>query len=176
KRLSIAAQPLGVFRITQLRELFDVRAGDERVRLSTDQHRALHRIVAVDAIEQLDECLAHAARDLVHRLANQIYRQNRDAVFDLHGHRRLVPRIGYWSSHARLRHTSRSSTIAKPRPPAAQTVIRPYCASRRPISFNSVVVMRAPVAPKGCPSAIDPPITFNRARSTSPTGSANPAR
>ena len=38
----------------------------------------------------------------------------------------------------------RSTTIAKPIPPAAQTVIRPNCPPRRPSSLSSVVVMRAP--------------------------------
>ena len=70
----------------------------------------------------------------------------------------------------------RSTTIAKPSPPAAQTVMRPNCPPRRASSFASVVVMRAPVAPNGWPIAIEPPITFSCARSTSPTGCEKPAR
>ena len=33
-----------------------------------------------------------------------------------------------------------------------------------------VLLIRAPVAPNGCPIAMLPPITLSRARSTSPTG------
>ena len=52
--------------------------------------------------------------------------------------------------------------------------IRPNCTSRRRISLASVVVTRAPVAPNGWPMAIEPPITLNVSRSTSPTRSARP--
>ena len=60
----------------------------------------------------------------------------------------------------------RSTTIAKPMPPAAQPSSSPNCPPRRRSSLSSVVVMRAPVAPNGCPIAIDPPITLSCARST----------
>jgi len=44
---------------------------------------------------------------------------------------------------------SRSTTIAKPMAPAAQTVIRPNFLSRLRISLRRVTVIRPPVAPKG---------------------------
>ncbi len=69
---------------------------------------------------------------------------------------------------------SRSTTMAKPSPPAAHTVIRPNCPLRRASSWQSVVVMRAPVAPNGWPMAIEPPITLRRSGSTSPTGVREP--
>ena len=59
-------------------------------------------------------------------------------------------------------------------PPCAQMEISPNCTSRRRISFASVVTSRAPVAPNGCPIAIEPPITLVRSQSTSPTGPAQP--
>ena len=40
-------------------------------------------------------------------------------------------------------------------PPAAQIDTSPYCTSRRAISFAMVVMMRPPVAPNGCPIAIE---------------------
>ena len=69
---------------------------------------------------------------------------------------------------------ARSSTIAKPIPPWAQMEIRPNCTSRRRISLASVVTIRAPVAPKGCPMAIEPPRTLVMSQSTSPTGPGEP--
>ena len=46
-------------------------------------------------------------------------------------------------------------------PPCAQIEIRPNCTSRRAISFDERGHQRAPVAPNGCPIAIEPPITFS---------------
>src|SRR2546426_468997 len=57
-------------------------------------------------------------------------------------------------------HQRRSSTMAKPMPPCAQIDSRPNCTSRRTISFASVVTSRVPVAPNGCPIAMEPPITL----------------
>ena len=45
-------------------------------------------------------------------------------------------------------------------------VSRPKVASRVRRPFSRVVVIRAPVMPKGWPSAIDPPCTFSRSHST----------
>src|SRR6185503_19318727 len=69
----------------------------------------------------------------------------------------------------------RSRTIAKPRPPAAQTEMRPRCALLRFISLARLVVRRAPVAPNGWPIAMDPPFTFRRERSIFPTASVCPS-
>src|SRR6185436_13851093 len=107
-------------------------------------------------------------------------------LFDLHDvgaeiaeqHRRVRSRdVARQVDHAHTveRAGHRSSTIAKPMPPCAQTEIRPCLALRRAISFASVVVMRAPVAPNGCPSAIEPPHTFSFSRSSFPKGAARPS-
>ena len=72
--------------------------------------------------------------------------------------------------------STRSSTAAAPRPPAAQI---PSSAVRLPVrasSFAIVVTMRAPVAPKGCPSASEPPWTLSFAGSISPTAVSLPSR
>ena len=74
-------------------------------------------------------------------------RDDGDAVDDLRAQR------------VRRCHTSRSTTIANPIPPAAQTVMRPNCPSRLRSSLRSVTVIREPVAPNGCPIEIEPPIT-----------------
>src|SRR5207237_2911709 len=96
------------------------------------------------------------------RFADQVERDDRDAVRDFDCQSRAV--------HAR------STTIENPIPPAAQTVINPNCPFLLRSSLTRVIVIRAPVAPNGCPMAIDPPITFSFDRSTSPIGSLNPAR
>ena len=72
------------------------------------------------------------------------------------------------AAHRRAPPPSRSRVL-----PAAQTVMRPNCPwSWRASSFTSVVVIRAPVAPNGWPTAIEPPITLSRARSTAPSTAA----
>jgi len=54
-----------------------------------------------------------------------------------------------------------SNSIAIPMPPLMHKVASPRLAFRRFISCNSVVVMRTPVHPIGCPSAMAPPFTFS---------------
>src|SRR5262250_475164 len=58
-----------------------------------------------------------------------------------------------------------SSANAIPIPPLTHNVATPRFDFRRSISYNRVTVIRVPVQPMGCPSAIDPPFTFSRARS-----------
>src|SRR5579859_1146789 len=69
----------------------------------------------------------------------------------------------------------RSSTMAAPTPPAAHTETSPNCAERRSISLTSVVTHRAPVAPNGWPSAIDPPRRLIRLGSMQPTALERPS-
>ena len=60
-------------------------------------------------------------------------------------------------------------------PPAQQIACSPSVAPRRIISCSSVVMIRAPLAPRGWPSAIAPPLTFSRRatrRSRASTSSA----
>ena len=68
-----------------------------------------------------------------------------------------------------------SMMAATPMPPAVQMEMspRPPCCDS---SFARLAVMRAPVAAKGCPNAIDEPLTLSFARSIEPSGSALPRR
>src|SRR3954451_9335649 len=55
------------------------------------------------------------------------------------------------------RQFNRSTIIAIPIPPATHMVSSPYVSSRASSPFSSVVMIRAPVIPNGCPRAIAPP-------------------
>ncbi len=91
-----------------------------------------------------------------------------DAIFDeLNGWRGVTRRVVYVIY-------PRSTTIANPSAPAAHTVISPSSTSRRLISLSRVVVSRAPVAPNGCPMAMDPPITLITSTSGCPTAALRP--
>src|SRR5439155_9463507 len=114
-------------------------AGNERDRL--------HGAVALERFEGREEIVLDRAGDLVDGFAFQVDGDDGDVVDDLPGKRGPG-------------HQRRSRTMAKPMPPCAQIESRPNCTSRRAISFASVVTMRPPVAPKGCPIAIEPPITL----------------
>ena len=143
-------QTLGFGGALELEEILDVGAGDEAVLLPADQNRGAHVEITLEAVEQRNELILYRAIDLVYRLSRQIERDDGNAV-----HYLRCQSIGRC-------HQSRSTTIAKPIPPAAQTVIKPNCPFRRRSSFRSVTVMRDPVAPNGWPIEIDPPMTFSR--------------
>src|ERR1700722_19942798 len=49
--------------------------------------------------------------------------------------------------------------------PPSQIVCKPYRPPRCSSAFTNVVMMRAPLAPSGCPIAIAPPLTLVLARS-----------
>src|SRR5207245_1328356 len=74
---------------------------------------------------------------------------------------------------------TRSTIIDSPMPPEMQSVARPIVLSCHCNACSSVVVMRAPVQPIGCPRAIAPPWTFSfwrskcRSRSQAITCAAN---
>src|SRR5262245_23165752 len=69
---------------------------------------------------------------------------------------------------------NRSSTDAIAWPNPMHIVATPYLASRRSSSLTSVAVMRAPVAPSGCPSEMPPPLGFTSSiRSSSPQSRTN---
>jgi hypothetical protein len=137
KELALVAQPLRFVGRLELEELLDVCAGDEAVLLATDENRGAHVEIALEPIEQGNELILYRAVELVDGLAWKIERDDGDSADDLSGQR-------IWRAH-----WSRSTTIEKPSPPAAQTVIRPNCPPRLRSSFRSVTVMRDPVAPKG---------------------------
>ncbi len=60
---------------------------------------------------------------------------------------------------------TRSMIVAAPMPLAMQSVARPVERSR--VQFvRRVPMMMAPVAPSGCPMAMEPPFTLTRAGST----------
>src|SRR6185437_4501111 len=56
---------------------------------------------------------------------------------------------------------SRSKIIAMPWPPPTHMVSRPKVLSWNCRLFRIVEVIRAPVIPNGCPTAIAPPLTFS---------------
>src|SRR5438094_454808 len=161
--LTLGGQPLRFGSRRERDKFFDVRAGDEVVRLPREKRDRLHGLVALQRLEGGEEVRLYGARDLVDRLALQVECDDRDPVRDF-------PREG-GSGHQR-----RSSTIAKPMPPCAQIESNPNCTSRRAISLASVVTMRAPVAPKGCPIAIEPPITLMISGSISQPNARHPCR
>src|ERR1700737_1222194 len=177
EHLAIATQSLRICRRLQFLKLFDVSTGDPSVGLAADEHCCVHCGVALEPRHERNEFVLHRAIQLVHRFVRQVERDDRDSVADFNRQRRVVSR-SHESADGGLSgaHRVLSTTIAKPLPPAEQTVIRPNCPLRRRNSFSNVVVMRAPVAPNGCPIAIEPPITLSFALSTSPTGCENPAR
>lgn len=51
--------------------------------------------------------------------------------------------------------------MAMPCPPPTHMVSTPHCASRVRNPLTKVVMMRAPVAPNGWPSAMAPPCTLS---------------
>src|SRR6185437_2172568 len=168
--LAHPAHPLGLDGGLHVAELLDVGAGDERVRLAGGQYHPFDELILIDAQEDPLKLADQRRAERVHRLARAIDGDDENVAVEPRGERRTAGQALRVGRHAL------SITIACPRPPAAQTVINPNCPPRRTSSLASVVRMRPPVAPNGCPIAIDPPITLRRARSTSPTGSANPAR
>src|SRR5450631_2518533 len=60
---------------------------------------------------------------------------------------------------------SRSTIIAMPWPPPTHIVSSPIDLSWKSREFSRVPVMRAPVMPNGCPTAIAPPLTLSLSRS-----------
>src|SRR5690606_18872609 len=70
------------------------------------------------------------------------------------------PDAGEWSRAHTL-----STTAAIPWPTPMHMVASPYLPARRRNSWTSVVRIRAPEAPSGCPSAIAPPLTLTRSGS-----------
>src|SRR5260370_28308155 len=57
---------------------------------------------------------------------------------------------------------SRSRIVALAIPPPSHMVWSPYRPPVRSSSFSSVAISRAPEHPRGCPSALAPPLTFTR--------------
>src|SRR5258706_1164214 len=178
KHLPIPAQSFGVARGPELEKLLDIGAGDPHVGFAAHKHRRVHSGVALEPADQRDELVLYRAGQLVDRLIREIESDDGDAVSDFDREGGFPPRA-YQPADRDFRgraHCVLSTTIAKPIPPAEQTVINPNCAPRRRSCFRSVVVILAPVAPNGCPIAIEPPMTLSFARSTSPTGCEKPAR
>src|SRR5687767_2285450 len=176
QRLPVERQPLRVLGRANLQKLLDVGAGDEGIGLAAQQDRPVNRCITLEPAHELDEILLHDTVELVHRLVREIHGDDSDAVLHLHRHRAGLADDVARSGRSRGGHPAFSRTMANPMPPAAHTVMRPNWPPRRRSSLMSVIVMRAPVAPKGWPMAIEPPMTLRRARSTSPTGCRYPAR
>src|SRR5690606_27057172 len=69
--------------------------------------------------------------------------------------------------HAYFASLGTSIMIASPCPPPEQMAAIPMPPPRRFNSYANVRIMRAPLAPIGCPSATDPPLTFTFSASKS---------
>src|SRR5688500_12539258 len=149
QRLPVERQSLRVIGRANLQKLLDVGAGDEGVGLAAQQNRRVNRGITLEPAHELDEILLHGAVELVHRLVRKIHGDDGDAVLDLHRHRPGLADDVALSRRSRGGHPAFSRTMANPMPPAAHTVMRPNWPPRRRSSLMSVIVMRAPVAPKG---------------------------
>src|SRR5439155_12545213 len=122
-----------------------------------------HRALALERFERGEEVGLRRARDLVDRFTLHVERDDRNTV-------------GQFPAERGSGHQRRSRTMAKPIPPCAQIDSSPNCTSRRAISLARVVTMRPPVAPNGCPIAMDPPITLMISRAISELLAAEPGR
>src|SRR5205807_1849605 len=157
--LPLRRQPLRLGGGRQGDEFLDVGAGDEVVRLAGEERDGAHGAIPCEPLERRVELVLDRLRDRVHRLAGGIERDHGDPVPDFPAERR---------------HQRRSRTRANAIPPWAQMEISPNWTSRRRISFASVVTIRPPVAPNGCPMAIEPPITLMMESSISQPLAAQP--
>ena len=108
--MTVLAQTRSLGRPWQRGELLDIGSGDPHIWLATQQDGGPHTRVALQPIEQRDELLANAAREGVHTRVRHIERHERYVIALLHRQS--------W-------HQTRSTTMAWPIPPAAQTVRRP---------------------------------------------------
>src|SRR4029077_17802067 len=149
-----------------------IRARNELPLLAARDDEAARRCAAGRG-DRGGEVFHEAHVDGVHRISRTVDDDPRHArvVRGDEGDRRsAVRRDGrHLCGGRRCDHAARSRMIAAPLPPAAHAVARPYRAPRRFISRASVSTMRAPVAPKGWPSAMEPPMTFSFSTGTRPT-------
>src|SRR5690348_6534661 len=165
--LSLGREPLGLGGRGQADKLFDVGAGDEGIGFARKEGDRLDGAVVLERLERGLHVLLDRPRDLVDRLTLEIERDDGDAAFD------QLPGQGGAGGG---RHLLRYITIAKPITPFSQLECQANCTSRRTISWESVVTSRVPVAPKGCPMAIDPPITLMMASLISQPFAAQPLK
>jgi hypothetical protein len=112
--LSKSAQTLGVLVRAEIRELFDVGAGDEHIGFAGDEHQSLDEEIARHADEDLLELGGERGAQRVDRLVRLIDRDDEDVARE-RGRQRLSVSRGFGDgAHAR------SMTMAWPMPPAAQ--------------------------------------------------------
>src|SRR5256885_10641699 len=135
-------------------ELEDVRIDIEtRVEIAQPLH---------DGRVDLSGPLRVAQRNRVVAASDDLFRFARDRASCHLPHAR--------ESNAQTRSTTQASAWPKP----MHIVAIPYRASRRSSSFSRVAVIRAPVAPSGCPSEIPPPFgLMSSQRSASPQSLTN---
>src|SRR5205814_463380 len=147
-----------------------VGAGDEPVRLPAGKHDRGDRRIVRGAAEQLLELAGEVGAERIDRLAGDVHEDDPDAGgCDLESER-AVCRL--WS--ARCHVYSRVRMQAAPSPPAAQIDTSPVAALRAAISRSAWCTRRAPVAPKGCPSEMEPPFGLILFSGGSPMDSAPP--
>ena len=80
QRLAAAAQRFRVGGGLQREKLVDVGAGEPGVALAAREHDSTYPAVRLELCEHRGELGAQAGRDLVHRLARQVDRDDGDAV------------------------------------------------------------------------------------------------
>src|SRR5687768_11666799 len=113
QQLSFMTQALSLLDASYLEKFLDVCASDEAVLLAAYENRRAHIEIPLQPVEERNELILHRAVELVYRLTRQVDGDDCNTAADL-------SREGVGRSHQ-----SRSTTIAKPSPPAAQTVIKP---------------------------------------------------
>src|SRR5216683_1235258 len=144
-------------------EHLHVGPGDESVRLAAGQDQRGDRRIVRGAPQEQFQLVLEIRPERVDWLAGDVHPHHADAVA-----RRLQPESlrGHVYSRVRMQ--------APPRPPAAQMETRAVPSPRADISRRAWCTSRAPVAPKGCPSAMDPPFGLIFSAGGSPIGSAPP--
>src|SRR5206468_5871389 len=140
-----------------------VGAGDEPVRLAAGEDERGDRRIVRGAAQEPFELGLEVRPQRVDRLAGYFHPQNAHA---LAGRLQAEGRSGHVYSRVRMH--------APPRPPAAQMETSAVPSPRVDISRSAWCTRRAPVAPNGWPSAIDPPFGLIFSSGGSPIGSAPP--
>ena len=118
----------------------DIGAGDKVVGFSGDKYGAAQRFILTDLADYRPHLAAELGFQGIHLFAGRVDGDNGDII-----------RTNFKRKSCCRFHYSASRAIAEPKPPAAQAVTRPNPPPRRRSSCNVCVIMRAPVAAKGCP-------------------------
>ncbi len=124
----------------------DIGPGNKVVRLGGDKHHAAQILVVTDRFNDGANLATKLCLEGIHLLARHVDSDHGDIVRP-----HVQGKCGggcHFSFHF---HYSASRTMAAPSPPAAQAVTNPKPPPRRRSSCSVWVIIRAPVAAKGCP-------------------------